>query len=113
MTISASAGGGSGDVTDVFNCASGDCASVTMADGDLLSAASINPNTTTEGMILPQATACTGATAEGQICWKTDTDKTWGDRTVTVERNRGWGDRSQRSPTFWNKEEPDGPQEAA
>jgi len=45
--------------------------------------------------------------------WKTNVAQTWGDRTLTVERNRGWGDRSQRSPTFWNKEEPDGPQEAA
>ena len=45
--------------------------------------------------------------------WKTDTDREWGDRTVTVERNRGWGDRSKRSPVFWNKEERDGPQEAA
>jgi len=45
--------------------------------------------------------------------WKNDTDKAWGDRTVTVQRATGWGDRSKRSPTFWNKEEPDGPQEAA
>jgi hypothetical protein len=74
VTITGPAGAGSGDITDVFNCSSGDCASVTMADGDLLSAASINPNTISEGIILPQATVCTGATAEGQICWKTDTD---------------------------------------
>jgi hypothetical protein len=66
--------GGSGDITDVFNCNSGDCASIVMADGDLLNASSVNNSATTEGIILPQGTAPTGATAEGQIGWDTDDD---------------------------------------
>src|SRR3989338_4197383 len=84
---------GTGDITDVFNCSSGDCASVTMADGDLLSAASVNPNTTTEGIILPQATSCSSATAEGQICWDTDGDSLYlGTGSAVTAMGTGNGD---------------------
>jgi hypothetical protein len=76
---------GNGDITDVFDCASGDCSSITLSDGDLLSMASVNPDTTTEGLILPQATSCASATAEGQMCWDTDGDALFiGDGTTAV-----------------------------
>ncbi|OGE30366.1 hypothetical protein A2631_01160 [Candidatus Daviesbacteria bacterium RIFCSPHIGHO2_01_FULL_44_29] len=47
----------------------------TLADGALLDLSAINLSSTTEGLLLPQnATACSSATAEGQICWDTSTD---------------------------------------
>jgi hypothetical protein len=66
--------GGSGDITDVFNCASGDCASVALADGDLLDGSGVNNSATTEGIKLPQAADVSTGTAEGQIGWDTDDD---------------------------------------
>ena len=66
-------GAGSGDVTDVFDCASGDCQSITVSDGDLLDFSAVNSSTSTEGLHLPQASDCSSTTAEGQICWDTDT----------------------------------------
>lgn len=64
---------GGGDVTDVFNCSTGDCASITMAATDLLNMSGTDASTTSEGLILPQhATACAGGTAEGQVCWEAD-----------------------------------------
>lgn len=65
---------GSGDVTDVFSCASGDCSSITVADGDLLNMSGINASGTAEGLILPQGASTTSATAEGQLSWDTDGD---------------------------------------
>lgn len=66
-------GGGSGDITDVFSCATGDCASITMAATDLLDMSGTDASTATEGLIVPQhATACAGGTAEGQVCWEAD-----------------------------------------
>ena len=70
-------GGGSGDITDVYDCSTGDCNSITLTDGDLLDMDAVNNSTTTEGLILPQGTAPTGATAEGQIGWETDVDELW------------------------------------
>jgi len=64
--------GGGGDITDVFDCATGDCASIAMTDGDLLNASAVNGSSTTEGIIIPQSTDCSAATAEGQLCWDTD-----------------------------------------
>lgn len=89
---------GTGDVTDVFSCASGDCASITVAATDLLNMSGTDSSTATEGLILPQhATACAGGTAEGQICWEADADKLWmGNGTVVKEvsympRGHIWG----------------------
>lgn len=48
---------------------------MTMADTYLLDLSSINASASTEGLKLPQNTACTGATAEGQVCWDTDGDE--------------------------------------
>lgn len=71
-TASCSAAG-AGDITDVFSCATGDCASITMAATDLLDMSGTDASTATEGLILPQhATACAGGTAEGQPCWEAD-----------------------------------------
>jgi len=65
---------GAGDITDIYNCASGDCSNIVLADGDLLNMSSVSVSVTTEGLILPQhATDCsTAGTAEGQICWEAD-----------------------------------------
>jgi hypothetical protein len=57
---------GLGDITDVFDCASGDCQSITMTAGDVL-------DTTNGTLELPQQTAC-NETTEGRICWDTDSD---------------------------------------
>jgi hypothetical protein len=65
-------GGGSGDVTDVLGCGGADCTDITSADGVLLDMAAVNLSATTEGIILPQATSVSSATAEGQIGWDTD-----------------------------------------
>lgn len=87
-------GAGSGDITDVFNCSSGDCASVALADGDLLDASGVTPNTTTEGIKLPQTTSCSSATAEGQICWDTDDDDLYvGDGSSVVQINGAGGSK--------------------
>lgn len=76
----------SGDITDVFNCANGDCNDIALADGDRLNMSSVNPNTTTEGLIFPQGLACTSATAEGQVCWDTDGDTLYvGDGTAAAQ----------------------------
>lgn len=77
-TLSWDSPSGSGDITDVFSCASGDCSSITMAATDFLDMSGTDASTTTEGLKLPQhATACAGGTAEGQVCWEADADKLW------------------------------------
>jgi hypothetical protein len=63
-TIGLSAG--SGDITDVFDCASGNCQSITMTAGDVL-------DTTNGTLELPQQASC-NETTEGRICWDTDSD---------------------------------------
>jgi len=45
-----------------------------LSDGDLLDMDAIDCSSAGEGLLLPQATICTSATAEGQICWDTDND---------------------------------------
>ena len=67
--------GGSGDITDVFDCASGDCSSIAASDGDLLDFSAVDSSTTTEGLIIPGNSDCStaGGTADGQLCWDTDT----------------------------------------
>lgn len=65
-------GSGSGDITDVFDCSTGNCSSITATDGDLLDFSAITISSTTEGLILGGNTDCSSATAEGQVCWDTD-----------------------------------------
>lgn len=77
---------GAGDITDVYNCASGDCNNIVLADGDLLNMSSVSVSTTTEGLILPQhATDCsTAGTAEGQVCWEADANTFYVGNGTTV-----------------------------
>ena len=88
---SAPQAGGSGDVTDVYDCASGDCNSVALSDGDLLDMSSVSVSATTEGIILPQhATDCSSAgTAEGQVCWEADADTLYIGDGATVTQVSG------------------------
>jgi hypothetical protein len=68
--------GGAGDITDVFDCATGNCNSITLSDTDLLDMSSVSVTSATEGLILPgHATDCSASgTAEGQVCWEADAD---------------------------------------
>ena len=69
---------GSIDSTEVLDdtlTASDMNATLTFADSDLLDLDAINLSSTTEGLLLPQATAATSATAEGQIGWETGNDR--------------------------------------
>lgn len=50
-------------------------ATLTMADGDFLDFSASNASSTTDGIRLPQATACASNTAEGQLCWDSDDNK--------------------------------------
>lgn len=63
--VAITAGGGSGDITDVFDCATGDCQSITATDGDKLDFSAVTVNTTTEGIIIPAYNS--GGTATGQL----------------------------------------------
>src|SRR3990172_11904865 len=58
---------------------------VTVADGNVVDLDAINNSATTEGLLLPQGTAPTGGTAEGQIGWDTDNDNLYvGDGTQII-----------------------------
>lgn len=63
-----------GDVVDNTLTTSDLAATLTFSDGDLLDLSSINDSSATEGLKLPQNTACTSGTDEGQICWDTNDD---------------------------------------
>lgn len=69
--------------------------SITMADGDLFSFASVNMSSATEGLIIGQSASCASATAEGQICFDTDDDNLvlgTGSSTVTFVKTSGTTD---------------------
>lgn len=88
ITCTEDAPSGSGDITDVFDCASGNCASIALSDTDLLDMSAVSISSTTEGLILPQhATDCSSAgTAEGQVCWEADGNTLWvGDGTTVTQ----------------------------
>jgi len=65
---------GAGDVTDVFNCASGDCSNLTAGTSDIL-----DMSGATSGYSTPciHATDCSAVIAEGRCCWETDADHLW------------------------------------
>jgi len=66
-------GSGSGDITDVFDCTSGDCSSITVGATDFLDFSGNDSSSLTEGLALPQhATACATGFGEGQVCWEAD-----------------------------------------
>ena len=93
---------GSGDITDVFNCASGDCNNIVLADGDLLNMSSVSVSVTTEGLILPQhATDCsTAGTAEGQVCWEADANTLYVGNGTTVTQV-GAGSDTNAEKEYW------------
>jgi hypothetical protein len=62
---------GTGDVTDVFGCASGDCNDISVADTEQLDFSAVNNSATTEGLVLPQNTSVLTGTATGQIGFDT------------------------------------------
>ena len=62
---------GTGDVTDVFGCASGDCNDISVADTEQLDFSAVNNSATTEGLVLPQGTSVLTGTATGQIGFDT------------------------------------------
>lgn len=66
------AAGGSGDITDVYSCSTGDCNSITIASGELLDGGTDTTNDTGEGILLPRSTSCASSSDEGHICWDTD-----------------------------------------
>ncbi|MEK7516494.1 MAG: hypothetical protein AAB562_02760, partial [Patescibacteria group bacterium] len=68
-------------------------ATLTFADDDLITLAAINNSDGAEGLILPQnATACSAAIADGQICWDTAGDDLYiGDGAAAVQMNGAAG----------------------
>ena len=82
---SAPGGGGSGDITDVFGCTTGDCTSITIGESETFDGGAID-GTTDPVVQLPRGTACSSVTAEGGICWDTDDDALYvGDGAAAVE----------------------------
>jgi hypothetical protein len=94
---------GSGDITDVYNCASGDCNNIVLADGDLLNMSSVSVSSTTEGLILPQhATDCsTAGTAEGQVCWEADANTLYIGNGATVTQIGSGSDTNADKEFVW------------
>jgi hypothetical protein len=85
-------GGGAGDVTDVFECATGDCNIVTIGSGEYLDGGTATVDSTNEGILLPRAADCSGATSEGQICWDTDGDALYIGDGAAAQAQAGSGD---------------------
>ena len=84
---------GAGDVTDVWGCASGDCNTPTIGSGEKLDGGTATVDSTDEGILLPRATSCAGATSEGQVCWDTDNDSLYvGDGAAAQVQTSGSGD---------------------
>lgn len=82
---------GSGDVTDVWSCASGDCNQPVVGTGEYLDGGTATTDGTSEGILLPRSTDTSAATSEGQIGWDTDNTGegvTVGDGTQAVRI--GW-----------------------
>ena len=68
MKVGVGVTAGTGDINSVFNCTSGTCSNIVVADGMLLDFSNVNPNTLTEGIRLPLSSTCSTATALGQLC---------------------------------------------
>jgi len=69
--------GGSGDITGVMGCASGDCEDIVAGATDQLDM-SATDSTAGEGLVLPQhATECPASTDAGAICLEVDADTIW------------------------------------
>ena len=78
-------GAGSGDITDVWSCTSGNCNALTAAAGDTLNAGSADST-----IACKVATDCSAETTEGECCWDSDNDKYYiGDGSSVVEIGAG------------------------
>lgn len=62
-----------GDITDVWNCSSGDCKTLTIGEGEYLIGGAVD-GTTDPYISLPQGTDCSSVIGEGYACWDTDGD---------------------------------------
>jgi hypothetical protein len=62
-----------GDVTDVLGCAGADCTDITMTDGDELHGPAVQDEAD-EGIFIGLDDDCTESLAEGQTCWKSNSD---------------------------------------
>ena len=78
------------DISDNTVTATDLNATLTFADADLVDLDAINNSATTEGVLLPQGTAPTGGTAEGQIGWDTDDDVLYVGDGTAAQRINGW-----------------------
>lgn len=81
--------GGFGDITAVYDTASGAVTAPTIGSGQKLDGGTNTNDGTNEGILLGRGTTCTGATSEGQTCWDTDDDfETIGDGSAAVPQSR-------------------------
>ncbi len=88
---------GSGDITAVLGCDTGDCSTLTVGDGDLLDFGA-NVDSATEGLFLPShASDCSTATAEGQVCWQVDTQALY----VNAALMNGAAPATERRSVYW------------
>jgi hypothetical protein len=69
-------GGGSGDVEAVYDCASGDCNTITIGESEYLDGGAVD-GTTDPYVALPRGTDCSTVTGEGRACWESDADILW------------------------------------
>lgn len=66
--------GGSGDITDVFDCANGDANQLTIGESEYLIGGAVD-GATDPYISLPQGTDVSSVTGEGRISWDTDGDR--------------------------------------
>jgi hypothetical protein len=67
---------GTGDITSVFNAASGAVNDVSLAATDSIDMSAIDANAAGEGLVLPRTATCAGSgQAEGALCYQTGTDQ--------------------------------------
>lgn len=86
--VELAAAAGTGDIEDVWNCATGDCADLTAGAADSLNASSAS-------YIIPFVVSadCSGVTAEGRACWNSSTDILYiGDGAAAKAVGTGAGD---------------------
>lgn len=90
----------SGDITDVFNCSSGDCGDIVAGATDSLDFSGVDSSGAGEGLFLPQhATACAGGTGDGQVCWEADDDVLYvGNGATLTEIGSGGGGSPEYHP---------------
>lgn len=68
------AGGGTGDITGVFDCSTGACTTPTIATGEYLDGGTATVDEASEGILAPRGNDCSAAITDGQLCWDSDND---------------------------------------